>query len=82
MSNEMDAVCAASTPLPKPSAEESIGNAAAEATAEEFIDNVASKSSLTGKPYMIVWPDGTQATAADWLHVELKKYRQVGKKPN
>lgn len=49
-------------------------------TADEFIDNIASKSSLTGKPYMIVWPDGTQAVAADWLHEELKKYRKGLKK--
>lgn len=49
-------------------------------TADEFIDNVASKSSMTGQPYMIVWPDGTQAPAADWLHQELKKYRKQLKK--
>lgn len=49
-------------------------------TADEFIDHVASKSSMTGQPYMIVWPDGTQSTAADWLHEELKKYRKGMKK--
>ena len=49
-------------------------------TADEFIDAVASKSSMTGKPYMIVWPDGTQAPSGDWLHEELKKYRAGVKK--
>ena len=49
-------------------------------TADEFIDNVAAKSSMTGKPYMIVWPDGTSAPSADWLHEELKKYRAGLKK--
>jgi hypothetical protein len=50
-------------------------------TADEFIDNVASKSSLSGKPYLIVFADGTQASAGDWLHEELKKYRETQKKP-
>lgn len=49
-------------------------------TADEFIDDVASKSSLTGKPYMIRWPDQSLAPAADWLHEELKKYRKGLKK--
>jgi hypothetical protein len=45
-------------------------------TAEDFIDNVASRSSYSGKPYMIRWPDNSLAPAADWLHKELKKYRE------
>lgn len=49
-------------------------------TAEEFIDNVASKSSMSGKPYFIRKPDGTEIPVSDWLHAELKSYRDGLKK--
>ena len=44
-------------------------------TAEDFIRGVASKSSLSGKPYKIRCKDQTML-CADWLVAELKKYRQ------
>lgn len=49
-------------------------------TAEEFIDNVASKSSLSGKPYFIRQKDGAETPVAEWLHAELKIYRDGLKK--
>ena len=44
-------------------------------TADEFIDRIASKSSWTGKPYMIQCADKPAATAADWFTNVLSKYR-------
>jgi hypothetical protein len=49
-------------------------------TADEFIDNVASKSSISGQPYLIRSPDGTEKPVADWLHAELTAYREGLKK--
>ncbi|GAB3091502.1 DUF5329 domain-containing protein [Aestuariicella hydrocarbonica] len=45
-------------------------------TAEDFIDNLASKSSITRKPYTVVTADGKQLTSHDWLYNALKEYRQ------
>ncbi|MEZ0225966.1 MAG: DUF5329 family protein [Alphaproteobacteria bacterium] len=50
-------------------------------TADEFIDHVASKSSMSGKPYFIRKKDGTEITVAEWLHAELKAYRDGLAKP-
>ena len=50
-------------------------------TAEEFIDNVASKSQMTGMPYLIRFPDGSEQPVSEWLHAELKKYRKSLKAP-
>jgi hypothetical protein len=44
-------------------------------TADEFIDHVASKSSMSGKPYFIRQKDGSEIPVSDWLHAELKSYR-------
>ena len=40
-------------------------------TAKEFIDKVASKSYLTGQPYMIRFNDGTTRPSHDWLMEKL-----------
>ena len=40
-------------------------------TPEQFIDNVASKSSTTGKPYLIRLEDGSTVKAGDWLRERL-----------
>lgn len=45
-------------------------------TAEDFIDNLASKSSFTGKPYTVVTADGKDLKSHDWLYAALNEYRQ------
>jgi hypothetical protein len=42
-------------------------------TAEEFIDELASKSSMSGRPYQIRLPDGRTVNSADYFHAELRK---------
>ncbi|WP_339896529.1 DUF5329 domain-containing protein [uncultured Gilvimarinus sp.] len=44
-------------------------------TAEDFIDNLASKSSITRKPYTIILSDGSEILARDWLYGALNDYR-------
>lgn len=44
-------------------------------TADEFIERIASKSSWTGKPYMIQCVGKPAATAADWFTSVLTEYR-------
>jgi len=44
-------------------------------TAEDFIQGVASKSSISGKPYKIRCKDQTML-CADWLGAELQRFRQ------
>ena len=44
-------------------------------TAEDFIQTVASKSSMSGKPYKVRCNDQTML-CADWLDAELKRFRQ------
>lgn len=41
-------------------------------SAEDFIDNIASRSSVSGKPYLVVLPDGRKLAAAVWLRGLLK----------
>ena len=41
---------------------------------EDFIQGAATKSSLSGKPYMIIC-NGREMITADWLRAELKRYR-------
>ncbi|UTF59343.1 DUF5329 domain-containing protein [Gilvimarinus sp. DA14] len=43
--------------------------------AEGFIDNLASKSSITRRPYQVVLADGTMLNASDWLYSALRQYR-------
>ena len=42
-------------------------------TAQEFIDKIASKSSTTGKPYYIVYPDGDKVPAGEFLKKKLSE---------
>ena len=42
-------------------------------TAEEFIDKAASRSSVSGKPYLIRFKDGREIESAQFLRDELKK---------
>lgn len=42
-------------------------------TAAEFIDKAATKSSTSGKPYLIKTKAGVETPAADFLKAELKK---------
>lgn len=44
-------------------------------TAEDFIDNLASTSSLTRSHYMMKFPDGTEVRSGDWLHEQLNSYK-------
>jgi Family of unknown function (DUF5329) len=43
------------------------------ATARDFIDKIASKSSMSGKPYQVKFADGRMMAAADFLGEELKR---------
>ena len=44
-------------------------------TAEDFIQHVATKSSMSGEPYKIRCNDQTML-CADWLRAELMRFRQ------
>lgn len=50
-------------------------------TAKEFIDKIASKSSTTGKPYLIRFKDGKEVKGAEYLSKELEKIEKRGGKP-
>ncbi|AFU98848.1 DUF5329 domain-containing protein [Simiduia agarivorans] len=43
-------------------------------TAELFIDKLASRSSISGKPYQIRFADGSLVNAGDWLRQQLARY--------
>lgn len=45
-------------------------------TADDFIDNLASKSSISRKPYTIILADGTEILSRDWLYSALEAYRE------
>ncbi|OYU95696.1 MAG: hypothetical protein CFE21_11195 [Bacteroidetes bacterium B1(2017)] len=49
-------------------------------TAKEFIDNIASKSSMSGEPYQMKFKNGSVINVRDMLYHELKKIeaKQVG----
>lgn len=42
-------------------------------TAQQFIEQIASKSSMSGEPYMVRFADGRTAMAAHLLQAELKR---------
>lgn len=42
-------------------------------SARDFIDRIASRSSMTGKPYHVRFTDGSVVTAAQFLGDELKR---------
>lgn len=48
-------------------------------TAIMFIDKIASKSSLSGKDYLIQLPDGKEVKSKDWL---LEKLKIIEQPPN
>jgi hypothetical protein len=48
-------------------------------TAEDFIDRCASRSELTGKPYMVKLADGKTREARGFLMQELRAMRQQGR---
>jgi hypothetical protein len=43
-------------------------------TTDDFIEGAATRSSLSGKPYMSIC-DGREIATADWLRAELLRYR-------
>lgn len=45
-------------------------------TPADFIEKCASKSELSGKPYLVKFSDGKTVKCKDWLDEELKKYQQ------
>lgn len=45
-------------------------------TADDFINNIASKSSMTMKPYYIKLKDGTLVEAEKWLHNKLDSIKE------
>jgi hypothetical protein len=47
-------------------------------TAEVFIEKVASRSSLTGRPYEVSCAGHERVLVADWLREELYRYRMKG----
>ena len=44
-------------------------------SAKNFIDRLASKSSLTGKPYLLACPGSGEQTASSWLQAKLQVLR-------
>jgi hypothetical protein len=45
-------------------------------TAEAFIERLASKSSMSNKPYQIDCPDHAVVTSGEWLSLKLAEYRK------
>jgi Family of unknown function (DUF5329) len=54
-------------------------NALVVQTADDFIRLCASKSSITGKPYMIRLPDGKTIKSEEYFREKLKKYNSTVK---
>ena len=48
-------------------------------TTDEFIENLASKSSWSGKPYTVILKDGTKIISKKWLTNELDHFRTTEK---
>ena len=48
------------------------------ATAEDFIDKAATKSSVSGKPYKIRCADGAEVESGPWLRQVLAQHRAGG----
>ncbi|MDR2442683.1 MAG: DUF5329 domain-containing protein [Deltaproteobacteria bacterium] len=46
-------------------------------TVEEFIDNLASKSSISGAPYLVHYPDGRQENSRDYFYRLLARQKQA-----
>jgi hypothetical protein len=45
-------------------------------TTDDFIAGVASKSYLSGKPYLVKFPDGHTQPTGEWLRAHLAKMRK------
>ena len=46
-------------------------------TTEQFIDRAASRSSMSGQPYLVKCGDSSPVKSSDWFTDELKKFRQI-----
>jgi hypothetical protein len=44
-------------------------------TAEQFVEHLASRSSITGRPYRLRFPDGSEVDAGPWLMKALAEIR-------
>ncbi len=47
-------------------------------TARDFIERIATKSSMSGKPYQVKFADGRTMPASQFLHEELKRLDRGG----
>jgi Family of unknown function (DUF5329) len=45
-------------------------------TTDDFITGIASKSYLSGKPYLVKFPDGRTQPTGDWLRAHLAEVRK------
>ena len=45
-------------------------------TVRDFIEGIASKSSMSGKPYEIEFENGTRMKANDFLYKKLKEWKE------
>ena len=45
-------------------------------TAEQFIERAASRSSMSGKPYLVKCGDSKPVQTSDWFNDELKRFRE------
>ncbi len=52
------------------------GASDSDATALDFIERVATRSSLSGRQYRVRLPDGREITAADWLREQLRQIEE------
>jgi len=50
-------------------------------TTEDFIEKVATQSSLSGQPYKVRCRDGATVTANQWLRAELARFREFNRRP-
>jgi hypothetical protein len=57
-------------------AKKSFFSSGKEWTARQFIEQLATKSSLSGLPYEIVLRNGKRYYSAEWLNIELKKINE------
>ncbi|MGJ0516548.1 MAG: DUF5329 domain-containing protein [Methylomicrobium sp.] len=46
------------------------------ASSEDFIERVASESSMSGRPYRVRCGSNPPVNSADWFRAELKRYRE------
>lgn len=50
-------------------------------TARDFIDKIATKSSLSGQPYLIRLADGREFKSGEYLHAQLKEIEKPDPPP-